>query len=191
VRLVYLLGLLGIACGRAPEVQAIEPPPRARRDVLLITIDTLRSDFLSCYGFPRRTTPALDRLASQGVLFEQHRTVVPLTLPSHTTLFSGRMPSEHGVTRNDHHVPAALPMLAEILQRAGYRTCGVVWATVLERASGVARGFELFDDEMGSEKRRVGARGEFFERSAERVVAQARALLAEPDPRPLFLWVHL
>lgn len=163
----------------------------AQPDVLIITIDTLRHDFLSCYGFPRTTTPTIDALAGGGALFEQHRTVISLTLPAHTSLFSGFHPAEHGSRRNSHLVDPAIPLIAERFHAAGYRTAAYVGSTVLSSRRGLARGFETYDDEMPSDARRIGASKEFFERDASAVVERAIEAVKSDDPRPLFLWMHL
>jgi arylsulfatase A-like enzyme len=73
---------------------------RERPNLILITIDTCRADRLSCYGYERETTPNLDRLASEGVLFENTRTCVPITLPSHVSILTGLYPTFHGVHEN-------------------------------------------------------------------------------------------
>ena len=198
-----LVGLL-VACSRSePEAAGQFPPPPtpepdpesaswpAQPDVLIVTIDTLRHDFLSCYGFPNQTTPAIDALAEDGTLFEQHRTVISLTLPAHASLFSGLHPAEHGSRRNSHVVDPAVPLLAERLRAAGYRTSAFVGSTVLALRRGLARGFETYDDEMPSNARRIGAKKEDFECDAGAVFLRALAAVKSEDPRPLFLWIHL
>jgi len=99
VALVLLaLGAAATACGR-------DAPPRAallfpRAPIVLISIDTLRADHLAAYGYRGGSTPAIDRFASGGIVFEDAYSQIPLTLPSHATLLSGRLPTRHGVRDN-------------------------------------------------------------------------------------------
>jgi arylsulfatase A-like enzyme len=197
---VALLGSAALLCGcDGEQARAAEPLARAgvlesvplppQPDVLFVTVDTLRPDFLSCYGFPRTTTPAIDALAAAGTLFALHRTTISLTLPAHATLFTGLQPSEHGVRANAQPLPPDDRVLAERFRAAGYRTAAAVGSTVLTRERGLDRGFDVYDDEMPPDAAQVGRRG--LERSATAVLDTARAWLADDDPRPLFLWVHL
>src|SRR5574338_1529248 len=92
-------------------------------NLLIVTLDTTRADRLSVYGFMDATMPALERLAREGVVFDQATTVAPLTLPAHCSLFTGLLPPRHGV--RDNADPALSPQattLAETLQARGYRT---------------------------------------------------------------------
>jgi arylsulfatase A-like enzyme len=91
---VILLGLLAV-----PLQDRASPPP-APRNVLLFTLDTTRADHLGCYGHAAAKTAAIDALARRGVLFEQARTPVPMTLPAHTTIMTGLLPCEHHVREN-------------------------------------------------------------------------------------------
>ncbi len=157
------------------------PPPPARPGIVVITIDTLRADRVGAYGSLVRT-PALDRLAAEGVRFDAAYAPVPLTLPSHVSMFSGRLPVEHTVRTNDgYRVPDGVPLAAEALRRAGYRTAAFVGSAVLRSSTGIGRGFERFDDEMGNGAERRGAD----------VVARAVEWLDGVGDAPFFLWVHL
>ncbi len=120
--------------------------------VFLIVMDTARRDHLSCYGYERKTTPGIDELARDGVLFENFISTSPWTLPSHASLFSGMFSAKHGA----HHVPGDFPYfpfsrqfdtLAEVLQQSGYRTVGVVSnAGVLNRKNNFDQGFDFYYD---------------------------------------------
>ena len=124
-------------------------PPRARPNVLLVTIDTLRADRLGCYGARDATTPVLDALAGRGVRFETAVAAVPLTGPSHATILSGLTPVHHGVRDNGAYVlPDAVPTLAEAFRAAGYRTAGFVSGFPVDRRFGFARGFDHYDDRL-------------------------------------------
>jgi arylsulfatase A-like enzyme/Tfp pilus assembly protein PilF len=153
---------------------------RARPNVLLVTLDTTRADHVGCYGATPSPTPNFDRLAREGVLFEQAMTPVPLTLPSHATMFTGQIPSRHGVRVNGAYVlPPSAETLAEAFGRAGYQTGAFVSAFVLHRQFGLAQGFDAYDDSLVDE------------RSGLLTTARALRWLDRRDPqRPFFLWVH-
>lgn len=117
--------------------------------VILISIDTLRSDHLPSYGYGGVETPALSALRSDSILFERAYSHVPLTLPSHASLMTGRLPSEHGVHDNlGYHISRDVPTLAELLKGFGYVTGAAVSCFVLKGESGISRGFDFYDDEM-------------------------------------------
>ncbi len=158
--------------------------------LLLITLDTTRADRIGAYGFADIETPHLDRLAAEGVLFEQAQAVAPLTLPAHSSIFTGQFPPAHGVRDNggfylgDEHV-----VLAEILRDEGLRTGGFVGAYVLDAKWGIAQGFDdYFDDfELGDTVRL--ALNE-IERPAGEVADRALAWLDEAPDARFFSWVH-
>ncbi|MDX2000371.1 MAG: sulfatase-like hydrolase/transferase, partial [Thermoanaerobaculia bacterium] len=142
------------------------------------------------YGYAPAETPVLDRLAAEGLRFDQAMAAAPLTLPSHATLLSGRLPQHHGLRLNGAgSLPTELPTLASVLGAAGYRTGAFVGAFVLDRRFGLARGFEVYDDEIPRDPTRP--EGLEAERPGHVVVDAAVAWLAQADPRPFLLWVHL
>lgn len=178
VAAVVVLGVLAWRSRPSP------PPP----SLLLVTIDTLRADRVGAYGFAPGLTPALDRLAAAGWLFENAVSAVPLTLPSHATLLSGLDPLHHGVRNNGSYVfPQGRPTLATLLKSRGYATGAFVAAVVLDRRYGLARGFDLYDDRIvrASEGRSVLE----SERSCDAVVANAAAWI-QAQAGPFFAWVH-
>jgi arylsulfatase A-like enzyme len=131
------------------ERRAVAALPQASAgapNVLLVVLDTVRAEDLSLYGYGRRTTPSIEALGRQGVVFERAFSAAPWTLPSHATMFTGRWP--HELSAN-WRVPldAAAPTLAEVLQAHGYRTAGFV-ANVVEAGArhGIGRGFQHYDD---------------------------------------------
>ena len=158
--------------------------------LLLITLDTTRADRIGAYGFDDIETPHLDRLAAEGILFEQAQAVAPLTLPAHSSIFTGEFPPAHGVRDNggfylaDEHV-----VLAEILRDEGLRTGGFVGAFVLDAKWGISQGFDhYFDDfELGDTVRL--ALNE-IERPADEVTDAALAWLGEAPDARFFSWVH-
>lgn len=134
---ILLLGLA--ACNRQPS----EPEPPTR--VFLITVDTLRADHMGIYGYPRQTSPALDRLAEQGVTFARAVAQWPKTGPSLASIFTGRYPKTTGLThRAAQQIPDEYLTLPELFQAAGYSTLGVVSNAVLSAELGWNRGFDEF-----------------------------------------------
>lgn len=187
---VLALGLLS-ACSQ-PDRQSSAPASSAApaKNVVLITIDTVRADHLGSYGYKEAETPWLDRLAREGVRFTQASAPVPLTLPSHSSLLSGLLPPHHGLRNNGAgSFPGDKPTLASILSGQGFRTGAFVGAFVLDRRFGLSRGFEVYDDEI----ERAPGEGVVLEaeRPGREVVDRALAWLGKEDPRPFFLWVHL
>jgi arylsulfatase A-like enzyme/Tfp pilus assembly protein PilF len=162
--------------------------------VLVITVDTLRADRLGCYGFGLAHTPAIDRLAEEGVRCIDAASSAPITLPAHCSIMTGLYPPAHGVRDNGNYAlaPEAVT-LAERLQAAGYRTAAFVSAAVLARRYGLDQGFGVYDDDLWSEDT-----PQLFmirERPAERTVDRALAWLDDSmrsaARQPFFLWVHL
>ncbi len=160
-------------------------------DVLLVTIDTLRSDFLSTYGYPRKSTPNLDALADQGAVFENHYTTIATTAPAHATLFTGLFAREHGLTKNGQSLSAELTNLPNIFREHGYRTAASIGASILGSKHGFATGFDDFDEDFGESVLRPSGKSGKYERYAQSVVDRAISLAQKPGDRPLFLWVHL
>ncbi len=159
-------------------------------NLLLVTIDTLRADRVGAYGRAGAQTPTLDRLAREGVLVEEAVVQVPQTRPSHTSIFTGRQPYEHGIRDNfSPPLEPRFPTLATLLREHGYATGGFIGAYPVSRDSGLDRGFETFDDPFTSRVVR-SAREERSERRAGEVVDVALAWLAKARP-PFFGWVHL
>ncbi len=156
-------------------------------NVLLVSIDTLRADRLGVYGFPKDITPHLDRLAEEGVRFELAIASNPMTLPSHVTLLTGTTPMAHGVHDNhDSRLGPRLPTLAETLRDAGLRTAGFVAATVIGSQTGVARGFDSFD-----EVQRTDGTVYYAQRTAGEVVQRVLEFVESQGKTRWFAFVHL
>lgn len=165
-----------------------ETPEPAR--VLLVTIDTLRADHVGCYGAARAHTPTLDALAQGGVRFDTAISPVPITLPSHTTIFTGLDPDHHGIRHNGvFALPAEIPTLAERMQSRGYATAAFVGAFVLDHRFGLGRGFDFYDDRIGENRSSRGMIG-YPARPADAVVDAFLAWLAGA-PERFFAWVHV
>jgi len=129
---------------------------RDRLNLVLVTLDTTRADRIGAYGARDVETPAIDALAREGVLFEQAVAVAPLTLPVHSTLFTGKFPPEHGVRDNGgFFLGAEQVTLAEVLKEKGYCTGGFVAAYVLDSKWGVDQGFDTYFDDFDLSKTKV------------------------------------
>jgi arylsulfatase A-like enzyme len=164
---------------------------RASIGVVLVTLDTTRADRLSPYGFAAAPMPAFDRLAREGIVFDQATTVAPLTLPAHTSLFTGLLPTRHGVRDN-----ASAPLgeeqltLAEILEAHGYRTAGFVGSVVLDPDRGLRQGFQEYGSVAGSTAQ-TAAFGRRMQRPGAAVIDDAIRWLAGVANERFFLWTHL
>lgn len=167
------------ACSRS------EPPP----SLLLVTLDTTNPEALGCYGGPAGLTPHLDRLAREGILFEDARAVAPLTLPAHASLLTGLYPPRHSVRRNgETRLPEEARTLAESARARGYQSAAFVAAVVLAPEFGLDQGFEEYDAPATPREveQHLAA-----SRPAAEVAARARKWLAGRDrERPFFLWLH-
>lgn len=163
-------------------------------NVLVITLDTTRADRLGCYGYSAAETPVLDALAEQGVRFDDAVTAVPITLPSHATIFTGLDPPNHGVRNNGEFVlTAEHDTLAEVLGGEGYDTAAFVSAFVLDARFGLDQGFDLYDDRVGfsQQTNSTALTSHIHERSAEETSRAAGRWLSKRNrKRPFFCWVH-
>jgi len=178
------LALLLVACGGGGEARP--------RNVVLISLDTLRADFLSCYGHPRETTPALDALAARGVRFADASSAAPWTLPSHTTMFTGLYPSHHGVKDYSQRLADESVTLAEVLAEHGFQTWAVIntW-NIADPRFEIFQGFAPENLRYVKEAHAGASGGQVILNTGEQVAAEARAFLEARDPaRPFFLFAH-
>jgi arylsulfatase A-like enzyme/Tfp pilus assembly protein PilF len=162
---------------------------RTSPNILLISVDTLRADHLGAYG-AQVSTPTIDQLAREGVLFEKTLATVPVTLPSHTSLFTGTYPIAHGVRDNgSFQLDESRQTLAETFQSAGYRTAAFIGAFALDSRFGLDQGFDHYDDFYGD----TSAFGDFAisERPADEVLKPALAWLEEQQGEPWLAFLHL
>jgi arylsulfatase A-like enzyme/tetratricopeptide (TPR) repeat protein len=185
-RALACLGLLlgAVLSAGAP---AAERTP-GRLNLLVVTVDTLRADRVGAFGYEGGRTPVMDGLAARGILCSRAFSHVPLTLPSHSTIFTGLLPLSHGVRDNGERLGPEPATLAEIARSRGYATAAVVGAFPLDSRFGLNRGFETYDDLYGS-RNRVRDMA-FVERRAEEVNRKAEEWVAAHGDRPFFLWVH-
>ncbi len=122
------------------------PPEAQRPNIVLIVWDTVRPDHLSCYGYRRDTTPFLQRISQEGVVFDHVISTSPWTLPSHASIFSGLYPSQHGATHAHLKLSDDVDSLPEILSEAGYQTVGFSANPWVGRSTGMQRGFGVFGE---------------------------------------------
>lgn len=200
----FSLLLSALALLACTERQPPAEPDAKRPHIVLVVIDTLRADHLGAYGYGRPTSPTLDRLAADGTLFEDATAVTSWTRPSIASLFTSRLPSEHGVVASLSELDSDVPTLAELLSAAGYDTLGVSGNFPhLNASSGLDRGFERFvsvampgNDPQGDTLMRLelspGARpAPLRAPTAEELNARVLEALPEaPEDRPLLLYVH-
>ncbi|PYV68294.1 MAG: hypothetical protein DMG96_36935 [Acidobacteria bacterium] len=165
--------------------------PKARPNVVLITIDTVRADHVGCYGAKNVQTPTLHSLGRDGIVFERAISQVPLTWPSHTVILTGTYPFQNGV-QDFTGTPLApqFRSVAQAFKDDGYRTGAVVSAFVLDRSWGLARGFDFYDDAFSPEQFKNRDLG-LVERRARESVTRALSWLQKNPQRPFFFWLHL
>ena len=158
--------------------------------VLLISVDTLRPDYLGCYGSTKVATPHIDSIAAGGVRFVEAAAPTPLTLPSHTSLLTGLDPPRHGHRDNSGFVlPAAATTLAEVLAGKGWQTAAFVAALPLDSRFGLDQGFATYDDAYGETRHGLGDAAT-PERPAREVADAALAWLKARREKPWFAFVH-
>ncbi len=163
--------------------------PKPECNVVLITIDTLRADHLGCYGNERVKTPNIDKLAGEGVLFSHAYTPVPVTLPSHTSIFTGLYPVYHGVRNNGtFKADEKLETLAEVLKENGFQSAAFIGAFVLDSRYGLDQGFDCYDDYLEKDPNQTFM--VYNERSADEVIKSANVWLDKNAQDRFFMWIH-
>jgi choline-sulfatase len=158
--------------------------------VILISVDTLRADHLSCYGYEKIRTPHFDSLAKGGTLFSAVDTPVPMTLPAHTSLLTSTYPFVHGVEENGQPVRPGAVTLAGVLKSHGYRTAAFIGGYVLDASFGLDQGFDFYDSPFGIHPH-PGAEPPDLRRPAETVLRGATEWLSKNTDRPFFVFIHL
>jgi arylsulfatase A-like enzyme/Tfp pilus assembly protein PilF len=160
-------------------------------NVLLITIDTVRADHIGAYGYQKAATPAIDRLAREGVRFTDATTQAPLTGPAHAAILTGQYPARFGVRDNaSRSIPAAIVTLAESFKARGYRTGGFIGAFILGPEYGFAQGFDTFDASFAQFNTSMKLQAQ---RDGGEVTDRALKWLSvdKVENAPFFAWVHL
>ena len=184
------LGPLLLACPvfLAAFAQAAPPPST---NVVFITIDTLRADHLGCYGYKEIRTPHLDALAADSLRFERAYSSVPVTLPSHTVMFTGTYPTLNGMHDfSGNKLGPNQTTLAAVLKAAGYTTGAVLGSAVLDSRFGLNRGFDFYYDHFDFSRLQESNLDE-MERPGNAVADQALDWLSKNSQKKFFLWMHL
>ncbi len=183
---VFLALLIATACRQKETATTVTPSHS--KNVLIITIDTLRADALSVYGNHTRT-PFFESLASRSVVFDRAYTCAPLTLPAHTSLFTGLYPPSHGVRNNGTNRAAdQLTLLAELAEENGFHTAAFVSAFPLSSQFRLDQGFTIYDDALTATPE-IGDFG-YAERNAQHTRLAAQQQLGSMS-KPFFVWMHL
>jgi arylsulfatase A-like enzyme/Flp pilus assembly protein TadD len=184
MRRLALLALFFVAC-RGRESAAVD----AATPVILVSIDTLRSDHLPAYGYRGIVTPNFDAFRADAVLFERAYSHSPLTLPSHATILTGLLPAAHGVRDNVGFRMKPGSRLPAQLKTRGYATGAAVSAYVLRGATGISEGFDAYDDEIdrGSGNQSLGA----VQRPGAKTIDIAERWIGAHAARPFFYFLHL
>ena len=186
-----LLALLGLVATAAAVVWFLRPPPlRVSGPIVLVSIDTLRADRLPAYGYTGVATPAIDRLVSDGVLFERAYSHSPQTLPAHASMFTGKLPVEHGVRDNlGFALGSDQTLVPELLAPLGYRSAAVVSSYVLRKEVGLSRGFDVYDDRLPAASPETSIAQ--VQRDGSDSLAIAESWLDGRGDSPFFLFLHL
>ncbi len=167
-----------------------EAPTFPKAPVVLISVDTLRSDHLPFYGYSGVETPALSALRADSVLFEKAFSHAPLTLPSHLSIFTGLLPAGHGVRDNlGYRLKPEVPTLTELLKKSGYRTGGAISAFVLLGSTGMGRGFDFYEDGLEANKPHMAT--SMIQRPGSEAEAHLEGWIGNGKEEPLFAFLHL
>jgi arylsulfatase A-like enzyme/Flp pilus assembly protein TadD len=165
--------------------------PKGPFNVVVVTLDTTRADRLGCYGFKGVETPNLDALCRDGVVFDNATAVVPLTFPSHSSIFTGLLPPHHGVRDNGgFFLEDGRTTLAERMKEAGYSTGAFIAAWVLESRWGLAQGFQHYDDHFQLSKYKIVSLGT-VQKPGDEVMDEALQWLETAKSGRYLAWVHL
>jgi TolA-binding protein len=159
--------------------------------VVLISIDTLRADHLSAYGYSKLRTTNIDSFASGGTLFSAIDSQIPLTLPSHTSLFTSTYPFANGIEENGERVPAGAVTLATVLRAHGYRTAAFIGSVLLDRRLGLDQGFEIYDSPFALSGESQNPYSMRVRRDGALVLRAARQYLEGHRGQRVFVFVHL
>jgi predicted AlkP superfamily pyrophosphatase or phosphodiesterase len=186
--LVLLVVLSFFSCGR----------DKSKPDILLITIDTLRRDRLGCYGYSLNTSPFIDQLAKEGLIFKHVVTPIPFTAPSHASIFTSLHPVTHQLLRNASELDPGFETTPEVLKENGYHTIGAVAVRTLTGEYNFSQGFDSFSDQWDPEIKDWEEVVKDFPGKSQRVAKSVNMSLKEQienylekhKNKPLFIWAH-
>lgn len=185
ILLAALAALLLLAAGcRRPGAIDTKAP------IIIISIDTLRSDHLPAYSYTKVATPAIDRFRKEAILFERAYSHCPLTLVSHASVFTGLLPAEHGIRDNlGYNLNPKVPTIAELLKSKGYATGGAVSALVLRGETGIKRGFDFWDDSIDFDLNALSIGR--AQRGGDETRQIAEKWIGEHKSTPFFFFFHI
>lgn len=174
--LIFLLSWLVLLLFTSCSKQKTKP------NILLVTIDTLRRDHLGIYGYPRNTSPFIDHLAKNGVMFKHVITPIALTAGSHASILTSLHPLTHQCIKNGSPLSKKVQTIAEVLQKNGYYTMGTVGVNFLSKKNGFSQGFDSFSGVKGAKRGAGGVNKSLFQQIDE--------YHARHQSKPFFIWVH-
>lgn len=185
--LLIVVSCAALSCGKE---QAVSSGSFRGAPIIVISIDTLRSDHLPAYGYAQVRTPAIDALAADGILFERAYSNVPLTLPSHVSILTGLLPPDHGVRNNVGYQYDAKqhPPITAALRAVGYETAGAISSYVLRGNTGLKDAFDFYDDAIANEANVALGR---LQRPGTTTLDVAKAWLDREHKGPFFLFFHI
>lgn len=182
-----VLGLAALLIAGVAMWLHFAPRTHEVRNVLLISIDTCRADHLGCYGYPLDTTPNIDAIASEGIVFEHAISPLPFTLPAHCTMLTGTTPPYHGVFDNsDYKLSDGDVTLAELMQEQGYSTAGFVSSFIIDSRFGLGQGFDLYDDDFEEASNAMGINQQIGGETTHEVIEWLNAHKDEKN----FIFLH-
>jgi arylsulfatase A-like enzyme/tetratricopeptide (TPR) repeat protein len=184
----FFLGKRRPAAGVAQWIAPLEP---SELNVLLFTLDTTRADHIGCYGYPLIKTPNIDALAAEGIMFQNATAQCPLTLPSHSSMFTGSYPFFHGVRDNGgFYLEEDQLTLAEVLRQAGWATSAFIGAFVLDSRWGINQGFDYYYDNFDFAKyKKISL--DSVQREGGEVIKAFSEWFEKNPPSRFFSWIHL
>ena len=185
---LVLVWIIGCSAGGGSQFHVPEGTP-----IILLSVDTLRSDRLPAYGYEGVETPAIDTLRRDGILFDRAYTHVPLTLPAHTSLLTGLLPPAHGVRDNLGYTvdPSKGALLQQILKSDGYATGAGVSAFVLRRATGIDAGFDFYEDGIELTPDHSSSGIQALQRPGLETLEAVRPWMRTVVGQPFFLFFHV
>lgn len=184
---VTLTGVTLVACQSSAPSPSSSPAAPAPRNLVIVTVDTLRADRVGTYGYQPARTPVIDDVARTGARFDSAFSVAPITLTAHASLMTGRYPPGHDARHNGLAVKADLPTLAASFKARGFATAAFVSAFPLDRRFGLARAFDVYDDEL---PRDTNGRP-LNERPGLETARRASEWLGAHHAQQFFLWMHV
>jgi len=183
VRRLFIAFLFLAACHRAEKIEN-------GTSIIVISIDTLRSDHLPAYGYTKIATPAIDKLRSDSILYERAYSHTPLTLVSHASIFTGLLPAEHGIRDNiGYTLNPKVKTIAEVMKGRGYATGGAVSAVVLRNETGIKRGFDFWDDAIDLDPNFLSLGR--AQRPGDETREIAEKWIDEHKSKPFFFFFHI